>query len=209
MSLQRSAHDRHIHSILTEIGAGRPLSQRSLARNLGIALGLTNLLLSRLVRKGLIRVSRVRPNRLAYFLTPKGMSEKAAMSRAYFQDSVRFYASARERVSAGLMAISRQWPMGEAAPVQKRVVFIGTGEVAEIAYVCLQETDLRLTGAIDFQGRKRFFGVPVHAAENLTADALRQLLPRGTFLVAFGDSQQSRAFLDRAGLSSSEVLWIQ
>ena len=33
-------HDKHAHRILTEIEAGEPISQRSLARRLGIALGL-------------------------------------------------------------------------------------------------------------------------------------------------------------------------
>ena len=206
VSSERPAHNRHIHQILTEIEAGHPLSQRSLASSLGIALGLTNLLLHRLIRKGWVRVSKVRPNRLAYFLTPNGIAEKALMSRAYFQDSVRLYASARARVGAGLAAISRNWPLNGIA---KHVVFVGTGEAAEIAYVCLQETDLRLTGVIDFQGRSRFFGVPVHPAESLGKTELRRLLSEGTCLIAFGDSEQARAFLERTGLPTSEVLWIQ
>src|SRR5207249_8160869 len=42
--------------ILTAIGEGRPLSQRVLAQRLGVALGLTNLLLKRLARKGSIKI---------------------------------------------------------------------------------------------------------------------------------------------------------
>src|SRR5260221_6116188 len=38
--------------ILSEVEAGRGVSQRSLARSAGIALGLTNLVLRNLVRKG-------------------------------------------------------------------------------------------------------------------------------------------------------------
>ena len=43
--------------ILTAIGEGRPLTQRALAQRLGIALGLTNLYLKRLAKKGSIKIS--------------------------------------------------------------------------------------------------------------------------------------------------------
>src|SRR2546426_10584779 len=43
--------------ILTAIGEGRPLTQRALAQRLGVALGLTNLYLKRLAKKGLIKIT--------------------------------------------------------------------------------------------------------------------------------------------------------
>lgn len=209
MSRQDSAHDRYSHQILSEIEGSHALSQRSLASRLGIALGMTNLLVNRLVRKGWVRVSRVRPNRLAYFLTPKGIAEKAAMSQAYFQDSVRFYASARERVGRQLANLSAEWPAGRRVAGRKSIVFLGTGEVTEIAYICLQETDLQLTGVIDFQGRSRFFGVPVHAAATLNAENIRTVVATGGFIVAFSDTEATRGFLERTGWSGVDVLWIQ
>ena len=48
-------------------------SQRSMAGDLGIALGLANAYLKRCVKKGLIKVSQVPANRYAYYLTPKGL----------------------------------------------------------------------------------------------------------------------------------------
>ena len=77
--------DRHLSprdlEILTAIGEGRPLSQRVLAQRLGVALGLTNLLLKRLARKGSIKIVEFpkKPaarKRLRYLLTPKGIAEK-------------------------------------------------------------------------------------------------------------------------------------
>ena len=53
------------------------LSQRGLAAQLNIALGLTNAYLKRCVRMGLIKVSKTPPNRYTYYLTPKGFSENA------------------------------------------------------------------------------------------------------------------------------------
>ena len=203
-----AVHDDYTHGILSEIEAGRPVSQRSLASRLGIALGLTNLLLRRLVRKGLVRVSRIQPNRVGYFLTPTGIAEKARMSRVYFQDSVEFYRSARERLRTSLLDLSRHWPEAPTGvPPTRSVVFLGTGEVAEIAYVCLQETDLQLVGVVDFQGRERFFGVPVYPAVTFTAEMISQGAT-GVVAIALNDSEQVHQFLAQAGFSAGQVYWI-
>jgi DNA-binding MarR family transcriptional regulator len=210
VSKRRSAvHDDYAHQIMSEIEAGRPISQRSLASSLGIALGMTNLLLRRLVRKGWVRVSHIRPNRVSYFLTPTGIAEKARMSRAYFRNSIEYYASARDRIRASFDELSRQWPVAasNAAPAAKRIIFLGTGEVAEIGFVCLQETDLQLAGVIDFQGRARFFGVPVFPAQQL--DALRRYLASSdAMLVAFNESDQLQTFLESTGVPPERVFWI-
>lgn len=203
-----SRQDEYAHHILSEIAAGRPISQRSLASSLGIALGMTNLLLRRLVRRGLVRVSRARANRAAYFLTPSGMAEMARMSRAQFQKSVRVYADARDRVRAAFEALSQDWPAASGSANEKPVMFLGSGEAAEIAYVCLQETDLHLVGVIDFQGRSRFFGVPVFAAAGVN-DALRERLATDRpVIIAFSDAEQVQRFLGDAGVPRERVVWI-
>src|SRR5262249_56679704 len=75
--------------ILTAIGEGHPLTQRDLAQRLGVALGLTNLYLKRLARKGFIKVVQFpqKPaarKRLRYLVTPTGIAEK---SRLTYEDS--------------------------------------------------------------------------------------------------------------------------
>jgi DNA-binding MarR family transcriptional regulator len=50
------------------------ITQRTLATRLGIALGLTNLYLRRLIRKGYVKCVTVSPNRLVYSLTPRGVA---------------------------------------------------------------------------------------------------------------------------------------
>ena len=202
-----SRQDHHAHYILSEIAAGKPISQRALSSNLGIALGMTNLLLRRLVRRGLVRVSRVRPNRLAYFLTPSGMAEKARMSKALFQNSVRVYASARDRISAAFETLSRDWPHDRASD-GKRIMFVGTGEAAEIAYLCLHDTDLTLVGVIDFQGRKRFFGVPVYRASDVSAELRHRITAEDPTMVAFSDADQVHRFFADAGVQGDRVCWI-
>ena len=152
-----ATHDDYVRALLDEVAAGGHVSQRILARRVGIALGLTNLLLKRMVRKGLVRMVRIKPNRIAYFLTPAGFSAKARLSGAYFVRTTRFYAEARDRVRQSFLRLSSQWsqPDGQLA---KPIVFFGTDEVAEIGYICLQVTDLRLVGVVDDTRETPFFG---------------------------------------------------
>lgn len=143
-----AAHDLHIHRIFDQLGAGKEVSQRSLARELGIALGLTNLLVSRMVHKGWVRLVRVPPNRFRYLLTPAGLAEKARMSRDYLANSLRSYIQTRDRIRRAFAATSASWNDTGATGDRKDIVFFGGGEVAEIGYICLQETDLKLVGVI-------------------------------------------------------------
>src|SRR5579862_343661 len=131
----------HLRELLDVIESDPGVSQRSLASRLGIALGLANLLLKRVVVKGWVKTVRISPNRVRYLLTPTGIAEKARMSRAYLQYSVRFYGYARDRIRESFAALSAQWPDARSEE-SKPIVFFGTSEVAEIGYVCLQETDL-------------------------------------------------------------------
>src|SRR5438105_15459112 len=71
------------------------VTQRSVARELGIALGLANAYLKRCVRKGLIKVSQVPRRRYAYFLTPQGFAEKSRLTATYLAHSFSFFRRAR------------------------------------------------------------------------------------------------------------------
>ena len=64
-------------SVLTFVERDSAITQRVLARKLGIALGLANAYLRRCVRKGLVDMHQVPINRYAYYLTPQGLSEKS------------------------------------------------------------------------------------------------------------------------------------
>jgi predicted transcriptional regulator len=56
------------------------VTQRGLASKLGIALGLANIYLKRMIRKGYIKCVNVQPNRISYLVTPRGIAEKARLT---------------------------------------------------------------------------------------------------------------------------------
>jgi len=207
-----NSHDQYTHQILTEIEAGKSVSQRSLSRDLGIALGLTNLLVRRLVRKGWVRIIRIKRNRVLYFLTPAGIAEKASMSRAALQNSIRFYAQARDRIRERFAALSAELPGDgrgpDGLPTGKSIVFYGSGEVAEVGYICLQGTDLQLVGVVDDQGRERFFDVPVYDPPLLHATDINGS-PFGRLVVmSFGETDQIREQLEALAVPPDRVFWI-
>src|SRR5262249_60781803 len=63
------------------------VTQRSLATKLGIALGLTNIYLKRLVRKGYIKCVNVRSNRISYLITPRGIAAKGRLTAEFMDHS--------------------------------------------------------------------------------------------------------------------------
>ena len=209
MSTISPRENQYVREILNVVDQDSTVSQRLLANRVGIALGLTNLLLKRLVVKGWVRMVRVRPNRVRYFLTPAGLAEKARMSRNYLQYSVRFYGEARDRIRDSFTTLSAQWPMDDnRVPEAKRIVFFGTSEVAEIGYICLQETDLQLVGVIDDRSRCKFFGVPVHSEADLRSDEIGGQSFGRLVVMSFTETDSILRALDRTGFPSHRVFWI-
>lgn len=81
--------------LLTEIEGNPSFTQRGLASELGIALGLMNQYLKRCITKGWVRASQVSPRRITYFLTPEGFKEKSHMVKDYLARSMAFFRDAR------------------------------------------------------------------------------------------------------------------
>jgi hypothetical protein len=199
--------EQHVHRLLEEIHSGRGDSQRSLARRLGIALGLTNLLMRRVVRQGWVRMLHVRPNRVSYLLTPRGLAEKARMSRDYLVYSVHFYAEARDRIAERFQRLSAEWPENDGAPT-KRIVFYGCGEVAEIGYICVQSTDLALVGVVADGPRTRFFGLDVRSTADLRPHRLGSAQFDRLVVMEFGARSAVERQLALAGYPAADVFWI-
>ena len=197
-------HGRYMRGLLVEIEAGQAVSQRHLARRLGIALGLTNLLLRRIVAKGWVKAVHVRPNRVCYLLTPAGIAAKARLTREYLEGTVKFYTEVRERVRERFAELSAEL---ESRASTKRIVFCGAGEIAEIGYVSLQETDLQLVAVVDPGRTKPFFGVPVHPPERLCPDALAGSGFDRLVVMSFDTAGVGEMLAER-GVADTSVFWL-
>ena len=135
--------------ILDAVHNDAELSQRSLAKELGIALGLTNAYLKTCVRKGLIKVRHAPANRYAYYLTPKGFSEKSRLTARFLARSFNFYRQAREEMASCLSACeARGW---------RRIALAGTGDLAEIAILMATQHAVELVAVVDRKVEDRRF----------------------------------------------------
>ena len=128
------------------------VTQRGLASKLGIALGLANIYLKRMIRKGYIKVVNVQPNRITYLVTPRGIAEKARLTYEFMDYSLHLYGEVRQHLRAALQ---------ECAAAGKRVAIFGSGEAAELAYLSLKESGLEPVAVFDPAGGREFLGMPV------------------------------------------------
>ncbi len=149
--------------ILTELSDNDSLTQRDLSSRLGIALGLVNSYIKNLAAKGYITVTSIPPKRYAYFLTPKGFAEKTRLTYHLLQDYTRIYREARANFKQ-LFAELRSDGV-------KTVVFAGADEVAEIAFLTLQETDIELCCIVDEEmAGKKFLGRDIRPISEISAE---------------------------------------
>ena len=143
-AVRRESSDEAIMlGLLDAVERDPAVTQRSVARELGIALGLANAYLKRCVRKGLIKVGTTPARRYAYYLTPQGFAEKSQLTARYLADSFLFFRRARTQC-AELFAAA-------AARGQKRLALIGDGDLAEIARLVAREHPVEIVGALALQ----------------------------------------------------------
>lgn len=148
--------------ILATLAEGDHVTQRVLARRLGVALGLTNLYLKRLARKGYVKITTIPPRRMQYLVTPRGLVEKTRLTYEYLRYSLRLYRQTRQTLRDTLQ------PLAEGG--MKRIVLWGTDETAELAYLTLRELGIEPVAVLDCGGGGSFLGYPVLDARALAAE---------------------------------------
>lgn len=132
--------------LLAAVERDSGVTQRHLARELGIALGLANAYLRRCATKGLIKIRQAPLNRYAYYLTPRGFAEKSRLTAEYLAVSFDFFRRARRDCAALLAACdARGW---------RRVALAGAGDLAEIAVLGATETAVEIIAVIDPAGER-------------------------------------------------------
>ena len=148
--------------VLEAVQQDSRLTQRGLASKLGIALGLANIYLKRMIHKGYVKCVNVQPNRISYLITPRGIAEKARLTYEFMDYSLHLYGEVRQHLRAALR---------ECAAAGKRVAICGSGEAAELAYLSLKESGLDPVAVFDAEGGREFLGMPVLAiTDHATVD---------------------------------------
>ncbi|MDT8391076.1 MAG: winged helix-turn-helix transcriptional regulator [Lentisphaeria bacterium] len=144
-------HNLYELDLLSHVEETPRLSNRQAAGKLGVSVKLAHELLKGLVSRGLLHVTVVHARRWDYFLTPKGIAEKARLTLEFLDFSMHFYREARKRGAQ----VCRD--LAEAGCHE--VILLGAGDLAEIVYLGLQEWNLTLAAVFDnkaktFMGRR-------------------------------------------------------
>jgi DNA-binding MarR family transcriptional regulator len=149
-------HARLMLGLLESVERDSARSQRLLAAEFGVALGLVNAYLKRCVRKGLVKVKSVPARRYAYFLTPQGFAEKSRLTLAYLGRSMSFFREARKDCAeACALAGKKGW---------SRIALAGRSDLAEICGICGLEAHITVVAVVDpMPGAAQFIGAPVFA----------------------------------------------
>jgi hypothetical protein len=138
-----------------------------------------------------------------YLMTAAGWEALGRAARVSLENTVHLYTETRELIRASLTAVSARCDADAAG--QKRVVFYGAGDVAEIAYVSLQSTDLTLVGVVDDRRTGRFFEVTICESGQLTAETVGGIPYGHVVVTSVRHAESIRARLDARAIPPSQV----
>ncbi len=143
-------------AVLNAVHENDKFTKRSLAQEVGVALGLANAYLKRCVKKGLVKVQQAPANRYLYYLTPKGFAEKSRLTAEYLSHSLNVFRRAREQYSQALaICEAKGW---------RRAALFGVGDLAEVAMLSAIGTKVELLAIVDRSYHSdRFANLPVVA----------------------------------------------
>jgi len=142
--------------LLQAIDQKDDISQRHLAQEMGVALGLANSYLKRCVKKGWVKMTTAPANRYLYYVTPTGFAEKARLTADFFTTSLALFRQSGDEYSRVFAQCS------EAG--SRRILLGGLSDLTEIAVMRSMQSDVHVVGIYQPNSqRNEFFGVPVHS----------------------------------------------
>jgi len=155
-------------TVLDAVARDQHITQRNLAAKLGIALGLTNIYLKRLIRKGYIKCINVQSNRLLYLITPQGIAEKSRLTYEFMDYSLHLYRQVRQHLSEVLRPCKDDGA--------QRIAVYGTGEAAELAYLSLREQGLEPVAIFAAEAGGTFLGMSIRGLDECATVAFDRLI---------------------------------
>jgi DNA-binding MarR family transcriptional regulator len=182
--------------VLEVLARSERTTQRGLASQLGIAVGLANLYLKRLARKGHIKCVNVQSNRVRYLITPKGIAEKTRLTYEFMEYSLQVFREGRSHLNAILK------PYVES--LGSRIAIHGVGEAAELAYLCSRELGLEPVAIFESTSGGVFFGHPVRAIAEHAAVEFDLLV-----VATFDNPRLLLTTLEQHGISREKLVLIR
>lgn len=189
-----SIEDREL-SLLSELDRTPEVSQRALSKRMGIALGLTNIMLRNMTQKGYIRISQAGWQRWIYLLTPEGLLRKIHLMTGYIHRVLVQYKEVRVTLREQLLPFNFH--------SESRVAIFGTGEFAELVYLGLREFQIEEIDILDETSKQgsRFLGIPVLGIASVSLDQYDKIM-----LGSLGSAEDIYELLRDHGADSQQLV---
>ena len=126
--------------VLEAVEADPTVSQRELARDLGVAVGVINACMRTLVRKGMVKVRGENNRSVTYHLTKSGLLHKSSLALEWTRNTLWFYGQARAQVSTHLARLAAQG--------HHRAVVFGATELGEMAVLVAPRAGITIAGVL-------------------------------------------------------------
>lgn len=108
--------------LINIVGDKLGANQRDLSKKLSLSLGMTNMLIKRMISKGYIRIRQLNKRKVEYLLTPKGFAEKMRKSVKYTLKTIQSIGLIKDQLKDILLPIYNQG--------QRRFFILGDSDLA-------------------------------------------------------------------------------
>ncbi len=140
--------------ILERLEGNGNLTQRDLSKEVGIALGLVNHLLKKMVQKGWIKIKNIDAKKIRYLITPEGAREKSSLLYKRVESTIHFYLDAKRVIKEKVIHLKNEGIEG--------VSIYGINHISEVLFIVLKELGLELNSVVDEKKEgKEWFGYKV------------------------------------------------
>jgi DNA-binding MarR family transcriptional regulator len=119
--------------VIEQISKENDLTQRELSRRTKLSLGAINIILKRLVIRGLIKTKNLTPKKVEYIITPKGVSEKASKTYDYVRKTIAMVSLVKNEIAR---IVLEEFNRG-----QKKFIILGKSNLADIIELALKGFD--------------------------------------------------------------------
>ena len=140
--------------ILERLENNGHLTQRDLSKEVGIALGLVNHLLKKMVTKGWIKIKNIDSKKIRYLITPEGAREKSSLLYKRVESTIHFYLEAKRVIKDKVVHLKNEGI--------EDVSIYGINHISEVLFIVLKELGLELNSVVDEKEEgKEWFGYKV------------------------------------------------
>ncbi|NQU16571.1 MAG: winged helix-turn-helix transcriptional regulator [Candidatus Saganbacteria bacterium] len=127
--------------VIEEITKKGNLTQRELSSKTNLSLGAVNIIIKRLVTRGIIKTRGLTAKKAEYMVTPKGFSEKAKKTYNYMLKTVDLVKKVREEIAK---LVLDEYNRG-----QRKFVILGNDDLADIIELALKGFDYRRVNSVE------------------------------------------------------------